>query len=395
MNKLSLFFRSLSFSLVIALITNSMVFSKAPSTPYAVTNCGEWKIESTNSSSSQGIGVTLLQQASGSDCSGMFILENRTGTLAGRGYSLTLKKSSSSTNIQFLPSGDPVLVPGLNMVIKVTPIDISKLENDNLQGEITFGSFLAVDLSNFVLKSIMDLMPLPPGCLVPNDQVLLISLRASPILENTARSAFEGDLIGSKIELSRVINVFYEKVENLARDVGIGCLADSLKTRLGIPDVTSKIILSYTSWVPVFIFDYFKYQGMDVSIDISYIPRTSPTPMSAPRPTATPLIFSTPTPTVPPLAGPPTLSGPRDDSIWPQSTDITLVWNSLSNAKEYQVVVWGDSYNTYTACFWQAETSCYIGQMLKGKIYWRVQARDGQGHATDWSDTWSFTISGN
>src|SRR3989304_8991234 len=140
MRNISLFFRSVSLSLVIILFTNPIAFSKATSMPDAAINCGEWETEIANSETNQGIGVTLLQQASGDDCSGMFILENRTNIIAGRGYSLALNNSSESANIQYLPSGDPFLVPGLNMVIKVVPTDITKMENDNLRGEITYDS---------------------------------------------------------------------------------------------------------------------------------------------------------------------------------------------------------------------------------------------------------------
>lgn len=399
MKKLSPLFKSLSFSLVVILFMNSMAFSKGASLPSAASNCGEWEIEDPNSSDGGSIGVTLLQQAADSDCAAMFILENRTVNLSGAGYALALNKSSGTTNLQFLPSGDPILAPGLNMVIKITPIDKNKLENVNLQGEITLGSFIAVDLSSYILNSDLDLVPLPAECIIPNDQIYSILLKASPILETAGRSAFKGDLIGSRSELSSVVPAFFEKVGNYAREMGVGCFADYLKSSTEKPGVISKIILSYVTWVPVFIFDYFKFQGMVGSIDLSYVPRTLPTS----RPTSTsviistltPTVFPTPTVTVPPVTERPTLSSPGNGSEWPGSSYITLAWNPVPNAAEYQVVIWGGAYNTVTPCQWQIGTSCDIGQMLPGKVYWRVQARDSNGQKTDWSDTWSFTIFNN
>ncbi len=399
MNKTSLLIKSFSFCLVVMMFTSSIGFSKDPSVFIAARNCGEWEIGSINSDSTQGIGVTLLQQADGSDCSGMFILENQTGSLSGDGYSLALEKDPNNANIQFLPSGDSILVPGLNMVIKVTPNDIIKLENVELKGVITPGSFLGVDLSTFFLKSLMDLFPLPAGCSIPNDQILLIALNASPALEDTASMVFKGDLLGSRDELSRAINGFYENAVNASLEIGNGCFADFLKSSSTKPGVKAKIILSYTTWLPVFIFDYFKVQGMDVTVDLSYVPRVQPTSVPSstrsPMPTLTINSFPTPTFTVEPNAAPPTLVSPQDRSSWPQSTDITLVWEPSFNGAEYQVVVWGDAMNTLTACTWQAETSCNVGQMTSGKKYWHVQARNGSGVKTDWSETWSFNILGN
>jgi hypothetical protein len=292
MKKYSFLQKSFFVSVIILLITNSIVYASELPVSRDVTSCGTWKIESAGSTNDQRIGVTLSRKATGSDCYGIFTLENKTGTLLGGGYSLALNAPTSNANVQYLTYGDAFLVPGLNIEIKTAPIDINQQASVNLQGEVTLGSFLAVDLSFFVMKSIIDLLPVSTGCLISYDQLLLISLRTAPILENTAKLAFSGDLIGSKNELSRVINVFYEKAGDYARDIGIGCFADFLKSIIGKPVVIGKIVLSYITWVPVVIFDYFKYQGMYVSVSLSYIPPI-PTPTSTPTPTPT----STPTPT--------------------------------------------------------------------------------------------------
>jgi hypothetical protein len=106
-----------------------------------------------------------------------------------------------------------------------------------------------------------------------------------------------------------------------------------------------------------------------------------------------PQLTSTPvSPTVPPSAGRPTLSSPGNGSSWPQSADITLVWNAASNATRYKVELWGGPYSTMTPCDWQSGTTCHIGQMWPGTMSWHVKARNSNGKETDWSDTWSFTI---
>jgi hypothetical protein len=90
--------------------------------------------------------------------------------------------------------------------------------------------------------------------------------------------------------------------------------------------------------------------------------------------------------------GAPTLSSPGNSASLPQTTEVTLRWNSVSGATQYKVELWGGPYSTMTPCNWQSGTSCRIGQMWPGTMYWKVKARDSRGQESGWSDTWSFTI---
>ncbi len=94
-----------------------------------------------------------------------------------------------------------------------------------------------------------------------------------------------------------------------------------------------------------------------------------------------------------PAAGParPTLSSPGNGSSWPQPTVIELKWNSVAGATQYKVELWGGPYSTMVPCNWVSGTSCWIGTMWPGTMYWHVKARNGTGEG-DWSDTWSFVI---
>jgi hypothetical protein len=288
MRRFSPIIKTISFVLVFIFSANSIGYAKEPSIPNVSPDCGEWIVEAVNSSSDQRIGVTLLEQGTGSDCSATFTLENRTGTLLGGGYSFELSTLLNNANSQFLPYGDPYLVPGLNIEIKTTPVDINQPAGITLQGEVTLGSDLAVDFSLFLMQTALDLIPLPTGCVISYDQLFLISLRTAPILAETTKLASEGDLVGSRAELSRVIVVFNEKAGDYARDIGIGCFADFLKSIIGKPAMVAKIVLSYVTWVPVVIFDYFKYQGRPVSIRLTYTPPTPPTQTPTPTATETP-----------------------------------------------------------------------------------------------------------
>jgi hypothetical protein len=87
----------------------------------------------------------------------------------------------------------------------------------------------------------------------------------------------------------------------------------------------------------------------------------------------------------------PILSSPANNSSWPQSTIIELKWNSVAGATGYKVELWGGPYTTMVPCNWISGTSCWIGTMWPGTMYWHVKARDASGEG-DWSDTWSFVI---
>lgn len=89
----------------------------------------------------------------------------------------------------------------------------------------------------------------------------------------------------------------------------------------------------------------------------------------------------------------PTLVSPANGALLPPGTDVTLLWNSVSGATQYLVEIWGGQYGgTHTTpCGWQSGTSCHIGTMSPGNVLWRVQARDGAGNLSPWSDEWNFT----
>ncbi|MCL4490177.1 MAG: hypothetical protein M1570_18910 [Chloroflexi bacterium] len=88
----------------------------------------------------------------------------------------------------------------------------------------------------------------------------------------------------------------------------------------------------------------------------------------------------------------PSLSSPGNGSSMPQSTDVSLVWNTSSGASQYKVELWGGPYSLMTPCDWQSGTSCHIGQMWPGTMSWHAKARNSSGTESDWSGTWSFTI---
>ncbi len=127
-----------------------------------------------------------------------------------------------------------------------------------------------------------------------------------------------------------------------------------------------------------------RVKARNVSGEGDWSERRTFTIQNAPAPTAVP--------TTPPSAGRPTLSNPGSGASLASNTDVTLSWNTSSNATQYKVEVWGGPYSLMTSCNWQSGTSCHIGTMWPGTMSWHVKARNASGQETDWSDTWTFTI---
>lgn len=99
-----------------------------------------------------------------------------------------------------------------------------------------------------------------------------------------------------------------------------------------------------------------------------------------------------PTTEPPSVTHKPSLSSPANGSTMPQNTDVTLSWNTSANATQYKVELWGGPYDLMTPCDWQSSITCHIGPMWPGTMSWHVKARQANGQESDWSDTWTFTI---
>jgi hypothetical protein len=102
-----------------------------------------------------------------------------------------------------------------------------------------------------------------------------------------------------------------------------------------------------------------------------------------------------PSPTPPPPSGlgSPTLVSPSNGALLSPGTDITLQWNSVNDATQYLVEIWGGQYGGTHAqpCGWQSGTSCHIGTLSPGNVLWHVMAKDGSGNFSSWSGDWNFT----
>lgn len=87
----------------------------------------------------------------------------------------------------------------------------------------------------------------------------------------------------------------------------------------------------------------------------------------------------------------PTLSSPANGSTQPPASDVSLTWNSVVGATDYQAESWVTVDTTHYSCNWTTTTSCHRGRLPGGYTYsWHVKARNSAGESP-WSDPWTFT----
>jgi len=87
---------------------------------------------------------------------------------------------------------------------------------------------------------------------------------------------------------------------------------------------------------------------------------------------------------------PPVLVSPPNGATLPNDADITLDWNSSTNASGYRVHLWGDNSPDINSV-WLGAIEWYIGQLDPDTYHWQVRARNQCGES-NWSSTWSFTV---
>lgn len=102
------------------------------------------------------------------------------------------------------------------------------------------------------------------------------AIRASGILATTTNLATSGDWMGARQEFSQVADEFYTRVADALKDAGIECAVKHLMEKIVKKPVKyAQIGLALLTWMPVAIFDYFKFQGQPVELKLEYKMGTS------------------------------------------------------------------------------------------------------------------------
>lgn len=105
-----------------------------------------------------------------------------------------------------------------------------------------------------------------------------------------------------------------------------------------------------------------------------------------PPPTLT--ITTTPIPQAPVA---PDLRSPTDGAGYLPSQNVWFAWNYVSTADQYYLEYWGEPYGTLNSG-WINDVAYQIGTMWPGVYNWHVKSRGQNGLESNWSDTWSFTV---
>jgi hypothetical protein len=280
MNNPSFFSRSISITLAIVFLTNSIGYAKEASIQNGTSNCGEWNIEGGNLAKDQRMEIEPQSTADENNCHGLFALSNKTdiniGDISlGGGYTLKLTTATTDADTEFLLENEPFppfLFPGLDIDIKTIPHYIDHQATIDLQGNLSLSAF-TIDLVYFLIKSSLTLAHVP--CVIPTKQLAIIVVRLKPIIDKTniARFALRGDFTGSYKELSKTLPVFQENLYAILRDTIVSCSIDALKPKILAP-AQVKILWAYMTWLPVVIFDYLQYEGAPASFTFVYTPPT-------------------------------------------------------------------------------------------------------------------------
>lgn len=273
--------RFLSIFLALILIKQSVgIVTVAAQQP--ASTCGVWEVKIVGAD--PRISVETIT-SSGKDCRGSFKLSNKTGLWGFGGYTFELTPRTSNTNANWQPvaqsDGKNYLVPGLDVEIDATPFDPEKPAEVSMWGSMTGVSVFTIDLSFFLMRTILALVP-GPGCLISEDQILLASLRGANILQNAASLTLKGDLAGARDEIVQVRGEFFKQASEELKGAGVGCSIDLVQSILMKPLAGVKIGVAEITWVGPYLFDYWKYQGSDVGILISYNPAIISTPTFTP-----------------------------------------------------------------------------------------------------------------
>lgn len=243
------------------------------------TQCGYWNVEVSMKEKDARILTTFIHEKSGKDCQGTFRLSNETDVVGSGGYTFELQTNTNNANINWIPreekSGEKFLLPPLTSEIKVTPIDSSSEASVIIRGDMIIKT-LPIDLSLFVLRTGLALIPGGPSCLISEEQLLFAVFRNYDSLSTVSEIALKGNIISSREELEQVLSVFYRRVGDYLATVGVDCASDMFDSITKSEGGILKISYAYLSWVVVALIDYLKYGGQSADVFLIYTPARAP-----------------------------------------------------------------------------------------------------------------------
>jgi hypothetical protein len=191
----------------------------------------------------------------------------------------------------------------LDIELHPTPINKSSNASVSIQGDMTL-STVTFDTAVYLIRTAFNLSPTGTSCVIPEEQILLTGIRVVNILTTTTELALRGDFRGAYQEFMQIANQFYDQAGEVMAEIGLDCATDILKSVAEKPAMIIRIGVDYLTWIPVVLFDYFKYQGLPAQVQLVYTSsqHTQPAPIIFFQPpTSTPTEAPTPTLTEAPI----------------------------------------------------------------------------------------------
>lgn len=306
---LSPFRRFLAIILVAVILSTAIGPLPLNSASAQATKCGQWLVQIVNVEKEKRITATLINGSSSGDnynCLGVMTMTNKTSiNWLGGGYIMEI--TTSANNATLIGSDTKFLLPSASapMDIRAVPIDPASLAGVSVKGAVTPKSYV-FDASLFLFRSLLKLIPGPElaACgidigggltrdalemafITNNWEDIVLSLnRGSEVIANAVVWTANGDFLGGKRELLRVLPQFFESFIGAVMKQSVKCVFALISKALKVPGAYISIIISYFTWVPVVGWHYFQYEGNPAQVNMIYTPVIVPT--KTPAPTETP-----------------------------------------------------------------------------------------------------------
>jgi Tol biopolymer transport system component len=306
--------RSISAALIITFLIQPIApfgISKATSLNQNGTVCGDWIVKSNDSD--KRIEVQRIPGDPQNNCSAVFRLFDKTGISLGilgflgspGSYTFEIIPAITNSSISWVSFGgdnnSAFLLPGQSNDLQLVPNNPYNTANVFLRGQITTNS-LVIDSSSQFVRAVMDLVPAPAGCILPDsaDKLFLFSTRVADIFKPIIAKGLRLDFGGVQNEFGLRINELFQAFADYAKEIFSQCagdlvekFAENILKKAGSFIDIAKIVTGYLAWFATVIFSYLKYQGKPATISIEYTPlelRKAPTPTFSPSQIPTPAI---------------------------------------------------------------------------------------------------------
>lgn len=244
-------------------------------------SCGRWERQGPEAEKDRRIETTLVFSDPELPCGAAFRLENRTDWVGGYGgYTLELSWRPEeawtewSGLIPHWRDDVVLLMPQLDAELSGVPTDPGSPANVFVRGDLTVTS-ASLDSAVYLLRIAMNLAGVGVAC-IDEEGLIFAAMETYQIIERSVELAINGQFPEAYLELSQVIDEFYERAAEVFVDTGSSCVAVALQELLNKPFTLIKIVAEEILWVGKVYYDYIRFQGQSANLTVAYSPSTLP-----------------------------------------------------------------------------------------------------------------------